>query len=166
MPRKSLFLVSGVAAAALAMPSPAAAADKTIVEIAAGDRNFSTLVSLVKRAGLAKTLSGGEFTVFAPTNAAFRKVPKKTLAALGKDRKLLRSVLLYHAVPGTVKAETVVTLNGKRVKTVNGASLRVRIAGGNVFLNGNSRVTKTDIEASNGVIHVINRVLIPPAKKK
>ena len=162
--KRIALLSTGIATAAFALPASAGAADKTIVEIAAGDKNFSTLVSLVKKAGLAKTLSGGEFTVFAPTNAAFKKVPKKTLDALGKDKKLLKSVLLYHAVKGTVKAETVLTLNGKKVKTVNGKSLTVKIAGGNVFLNGSTKVTKTDIEASNGVIHAINKVLIPPSK--
>jgi uncharacterized surface protein with fasciclin (FAS1) repeats len=163
MTHKTL-LAAATATVALAMPATAGAADKNIVQIASSDKNFSTLVSLVKKAGLAKTLSGGEFTVFAPTNAAFKKVPKKTLKALGKDKKLLKSVLLYHAVAGTVKAETVVTLNGKSVKTVNGKSIKVKIAGGNVFLNGKTKVTKTDIEAKNGVIHVINKVLLPPKK--
>ena len=158
------ILASVTAVAALAMPASAGAADKTIVEIAAGDKNFTTLVSLVKKAGLAKTLSGGEFTVLAPTNAAFAKVPKATLTKLGKDKKLLKSVLLYHTLAGSVDAATVVSLDGKSAKTLNGASIKIKVKMGSVFLNGNTKVTKTDIMASNGIIHVINKVLLPPAK--
>lgn len=163
MSRNKTLVAAFAATSLLAIPSSANAADKNIVQIASGDKNFSTLVSLVKKAGLAKTLSGGEFTVFAPTNAAFKKVPKATLDKLGKDKKLLKSVLTYHAVKGTVMAAEVVKLNGKSVKTVNGKKLKVKVSGGNVFLNTNTKVTKTDIEASNGVIHVINKVLIPPS---
>ena len=150
---------AGSAAAGTAPPAKTAAASKTIVGIAAGDKQFSTLVSLVKKAGLASTLSKGSYTVFAPTNAAFKKVPKKTLAALGKDKAKLKAVLLYHVAKGRVPASKVVKV--KKVKTLNGASVKVRVKGGKVYLNGNSRVTKTDIKASNGIIHVINRVLIP-----
>jgi uncharacterized surface protein with fasciclin (FAS1) repeats len=110
------------------------------------------------------TLQGkGPYTVFAPTDAAFAKVPKATLAKLGKDKALLKSVLLYHVVSGKVPASTVVTLNGKTAKTVNGAPVKVAIKGGKVYLNGSTQVTKTDIMASNGVIHVVNKVLLPPA---
>ena len=164
MSRNKMMVAALAATALMAIPSSASAADKNIVQIASGDKNFSTLVSLVKKAGLAKTLSSGEFTVFAPTNAAFKKVPKATLDKLAKDKKLLKSVLTYHAVAGTVKAADVVKLNGKSVKTVNGKKLKIKVSGGNVFLNGSTKVTKTDIEASNGVIHVINKVLIPPTK--
>ena len=137
-----------------------------IVGVAAGDPQFSTLVSLVQKAGLVGALSGpGKLTVFAPNNAAFAKVPKATLDALGKDKALLRSVLTYHVVKGAVPASTVVTLDGKTVKTLNGATVKIRITGKakkSVYVNG-SKVLKTDIAASNGVIHVINRVLLPPA---
>ena len=144
-----------------AAPAPARAAQsETIVGVAAGDPRFSTLVSLVKKAGLADTLSSGSYTVFAPTNAAFKKVPKKTLKALGKDKAKLKAVLLYHVVKGEVPASKVVEL--KRAKTVNGAYVRISVRGGKVYLNHNSRVTKTDVMASNGIIHVINRVLLPP----
>ena len=145
--------------AALAVPAAAPAQSKTIVDIAAGNPKFSTLVSLVKKAGLVDTLSSGNYTVFAPTNAAFKKVPKKTLNALAKDKKKLKAVLTYHVVKGTVKAADVVKL--KKAKTVNGKNVRISVRGGNVFLNKSTKVTKTDIEASNGVIHVINKVLIP-----
>jgi uncharacterized surface protein with fasciclin (FAS1) repeats len=147
------------AGASFAPPASAAQDEKNIVEIAAGDKRFTTLVRLVQKADLADTLSGGEFTVFAPTNAAFRKLPKRTLRRVSNDPDLLRAVLTYHAVAGTVKAADVVKL--KRAKTVNGKNIRISVRGGNVFLNRSTKVTATDIEASNGVVHVINKVLIP-----
>jgi uncharacterized surface protein with fasciclin (FAS1) repeats len=148
--------------AATAAPPPAdAAASKTIVGVAAGDPRFSTLAKLVKSAGLAGTLSKGSYTVFAPTNAAFAKVPKATLTALGKDKAKLKAVLLFHVVKGRVPASKVVKL--KSAKTLNGASVKIAVKGGNVYLNGSTRVTKTDVMASNGIIHVIDRVLLPPA---
>ena len=117
---------------------------------------------LVRRAGLAGTLKGrGPYTVFAPTDAAFKQVPKGTLNALLRNRAQLRAVLLYHVVPGKVTASKVVTL--KQAKTANGKSVRIRTSGSNVFVNS-AKVTATDVQATNGVIHVINRVLIPPAK--
>ncbi len=163
MTRRTI-LATLTAATALAMPASAGAAEKNIVQIASSDKNFSTLVSLVKKAGLVKTLSGGEFTVMAPTNAAFAKVPKATLTKLGKDKKLLKSVLLYHALEGSVDAATVISLDGKSAKTVNGKSIKIKVKMGSVFLNGSTKVTKTDIMASNGIIHVINKVLLPPSK--
>jgi len=142
-------------------PARSAATNKTIVGVAAGDPQFSTLVSLVKKAGLATTLSKGSYTVFAPTNAAFAKVPKATLTALGKDKAKLKAVLLYHVVKGRVPASKVVKLTS--AKTLNGASVKVAVKGSSVFLNGSTKVTKTDIKASNGIVHVINKVLLPPA---
>jgi uncharacterized surface protein with fasciclin (FAS1) repeats len=167
---KRIMLVAGAAAAvavpvaassSAAPPARDAAAKQSIVQVAASSKDFDTLVALVKKAGLAKTLSGGSFTVFAPTDAAFAKVPKKTLNALGKDKAKLKAVLLYHAVAGRVPASKVVKL--KSAKTVNGASVKIRVKGGKVYLNGSTRVTKTDIKASNGIVHVINKVLLPPA---
>ena len=141
-----------------------AAGPGTIVDVAVKDGRFTTLVAALKAANLDKTLTGaGPFTVFAPTDAAFAKVPKSTLAKLGKDKALLKSVLLYHVVSGKVPASTVVTLNGKTAKTVNGAPVKISVKGGKVYLNGSTQVTKTDVMASNGVIHVINKVLLPPA---
>lgn len=165
LPALGALAAAGAIAAAPAMaqhpttPMPT----KNIVQVAASNPQFSTLVSLVKEAGLAKTLSGkGPFTVFAPTNAAFAKVPADTLAALKADPDKLRAVLTYHVVPGNVPASKVVTLNGKRVKTVEGSTVRVMVKGKTVKVN-DATVTKTDIKASNGTIHVINGVLIPPA---
>jgi uncharacterized surface protein with fasciclin (FAS1) repeats len=135
-------------------------AGKTIVQTAVASGQFETLVALVKKAGLAGALSGsGKLTVFAPTDAAFRKVPKATLAKLGRDRELLKSVLLYHVAKGNVKAAQVIKL--KSVPTLNGKRVRIAVRGGMVYLNGTSRVVKADIGASNGTIHAIDRVLIP-----
>jgi uncharacterized surface protein with fasciclin (FAS1) repeats len=152
-----------VASASSAPSAPVAqpAATKTIVGVAAGDPRFTTLVKLVKSAGLATTLSKGSYTVFAPTNAAFAKVPKATLNALAKDKAKLKAVLLYHVVKGRVPAAKVVKLTS--AKTLNGASVKIAVMGGKVYLNGSTRVTKTDVKASNGVIHIINKVLLPPA---
>jgi transforming growth factor-beta-induced protein len=135
------------------------AAPKTIVQTAVAAGSFKTLASLLKKAGLVGTLQGkGPFTVFAPTDAAFAKVPKATLAALGKDKAKLRSVLLYHVVKGNVPAAKVVKL--RAAKTLNGKAVSIRVNGGNVLVGG-ARVTTADVKASNGVIHVVNKVLIP-----
>jgi uncharacterized surface protein with fasciclin (FAS1) repeats len=161
----ALTAVALVAVAGVLVPGAGASssADKNIVATAAGAGQFKTLASLLASAGLVKTLQGkGPYTVFAPTDAAFAKVPKATLDKLAKDKMLLRSVLLYHVVKGKVPASTVLTLNGKSAKTVNGASVRITVKGGKVYLNGSTRVTKTDVMASNGVIHVIDKVLLPP----
>jgi uncharacterized surface protein with fasciclin (FAS1) repeats len=107
------------------------------------------------------TLSGKtKYTILAPTNAAFAKVPKKTLDALAKDKAKLKAVLLYHVIKGSVPASKVVKLSS--AKTVNGASVKIRVRNKKVYVN-NARVTKTDVRASNGIIHVIDRVLIPPS---
>jgi uncharacterized surface protein with fasciclin (FAS1) repeats len=153
------------ATASTAAPSAAdgasASASKTIVGVASGDPQFSTLVKLVKSAGLAGTLSKGSYTMFAPTDAAFAKVPKATLNALTRDKAKLKAVLLYHVVKGRVPASKVVKL--KSAKTLNGASVKITVKSGKVYLNGSTRVTKTDVKASNGVIHVIDKVLLPPS---
>ena len=161
----ALGLVALVFAALAAPAAPASQASsagrKNIVQVAAGNPQFSTLVSLIKKAGLVSALSGkSKLTVFAPTNAAFAKLPKATLKKVRSDKKLLTSILTYHVVKGAVPASKVVKLNGKSVKTLNGKTVKIRVSGGKVYVN-KARVTKTDVKASNGVIHVINRVLIP-----
>jgi uncharacterized surface protein with fasciclin (FAS1) repeats len=163
---KPVMAIGAVAVAAAALVAPISAApaapSTTITQTAVSNPQFSTLVTLLKKAGLASTLNKpGAFTVFAPTNAAFAKLPKATLEKVGNDPALLKSVLLYHVVKGKVPAATVVTLGGKQVKTLAGPSVKVAVRGGKVFLNGSTRVTKTDVMASNGVIHVINKVLVP-----
>ena len=139
--------------------APAAKPTKNIVETAVAAGQFKTLTSLVKKAGLAKTLQAkGPYTVFAPTDAAFAKVPPSTLKALGNDRAKLRAVLLYHVAKGKLTAAKVV--KRQSIKTVNGQAVRIRVRDGKVYVGG-ARVTTPNIGASNGVIHVINRVLIP-----
>jgi uncharacterized surface protein with fasciclin (FAS1) repeats len=133
-----------------------------IVATATAAGKFTTLTKLLKRAGLVSALrQPGPYTVFAPTDAAFKKVPKKTLNALLANKAKLKAVLLYHVVAGKVTAADVSML--KSAKTLNGKSVRIRLSGANVFVN-QAKVTKADVMASNGVIHVINAVLIPPAK--
>ena len=161
--RKLSMLVAG-AMFAVAAPSIAQAQDKDIVETAVAAGSFKTLAKLLTDAGLIETLKGpGPFTVFAPTDEAFAKVPAATLAALGKDKAALKNVLLYHVVAGKVMAADVVKLNGKGAKTVQGAEAKVVLMGSTVMLN-NAHVVKTDIAAKNGVIHVIDAVILPPAK--
>jgi uncharacterized surface protein with fasciclin (FAS1) repeats len=160
MKRLTIAVLTVIVAGALAAPLASAAPKKDIVQTARAAGDFKTLIKLVKAAGLAKTLSGGtKYTVFAPTDAAFDKLPKKTLKALGKDKAALKQVLLYHVVKGSVPARKVVKL--KSAKTVEGSKVRVKVRKGKVYLNGRARVTATDVRASNGIIHVINKVLIP-----
>jgi len=142
------------------------AAEKNVVEIAAGNADFSTLVAAVKAAGLVETLSGkGPFTVFAPTNAAFDKLPKGTVESLLKpeNKDKLIAILTYHVVAGKVMAADAVKLD--KAKTVNGADFTISVKDGTVLLNNAAKVVKTDLAASNGVIHVIDSVIMPPAKK-
>ncbi|HKG38405.1 MAG TPA: fasciclin domain-containing protein [Conexibacter sp.] len=160
--KRIAIAVACLAAAAIPVASvQAATPQKNLVETAAGAPQFSTLVSLVKKAGLVSILSGRQnYTVFAPTNAAFSKVPRRTLNALANDRAKLKAVLLYHVVKGKVPASKVVKLDS--AKTVNGASVTIDVRRGKVYVN-DARVTKADIKASNGIVHQINRVLLPPS---
>ena len=138
---------------------------KTIVEVAQAAGDFKTLVTAIGAAGLVETLQGdGPFTVFAPNDAAFAKLPAGTIDALLKDKEKLASILTFHVLPGRVLAADV--LKAKRVQpaTVNGQKLDVVVKDGAVYVGG-ARVIATDITASNGVIHVIDMVLLPAAKK-
>lgn len=135
----------------------------TIVEVAVGNKDFSTLVAAVKAADLVETLSGGEFTVFAPTNKAFDAVGKEKLEAVLKDKKLLTAILTAHAVKGTLLAADVVKADGKEVETVQGSTFKVTVKDGKVKL-GDANVVVTDIKCKNGVIHVIDAVLMPNKK--
>lgn len=159
--------LSMVAPALLAVSTVAFAgsgAHKDIVDTAAGAGQFQTLVAAVKAAGLVDTLKGeGPYTVFAPTDAAFKKLPPGTVEELLKpeNKSKLQEVLTYHVVPGKVTASQVVSLNS--AKTASGDELRISSADGAVMIN-DSKVIKTDIETSNGVIHVIDAVLLPPSK--
>ncbi len=152
-------LLSGsLIGALLAFASVASFAAADIVDTAVAAGQFKTLVKAVQAAGLVDTLKGpGPFTVFAPTDAAFAKLPAGTLDALLKDKKKLAQILTYHVVPGKVMAADV---KPGEVKTVEGQNLTVSVQGGNVMVN-DANVTKTDIAASNGVIHVIDSVVLP-----
>jgi uncharacterized surface protein with fasciclin (FAS1) repeats len=135
------------------------AAQATIVQTAVAAGQFKTLAALLKEAGLATTLEGkGPYTVFAPTDAAFAKVPKGTLQALAENKSQLRTVLLYHVAKGRLTAATIAKRH--TIRTLNGQSLPVSVRGGVVTVGG-ARVLKANVNASNGVIHVINGVLIP-----
>ena len=160
------ILIAAVAALALAVPAASAApareaATPSIAAVATKTPQLSTLLSLVKKAGLAGTLSKpGAYTVFAPTNAAFAKVPKATLDSLAKNPAALKRVLLYHVVAGKVPAAKVVTL--RSAKTLAGPAVKIRVDGKTVRINS-AKVAKADVMASNGIVHVIDSVLIPPA---
>ncbi|MEP7139979.1 MAG: fasciclin domain-containing protein [Caldimonas sp.] len=148
---KKLLIVGAIALAA------ASAQAKDIVDTAVAAGNFKTLVTALKAAGLVDTLKGkGPFTVFAPTDEAFAKVPKADLDALLKDKAKLTSVLTYHVVPGKILSKDI---KPGMVKTVQGGELTIATAGG-VTVNG-AKVTTADIEADNGVIHVVDSVLMP-----
>lgn len=151
--------VIGIAAGS----ASAYAADKDIVDTAVAAGQFKTLAAALTAAGLVDTLKGpGPFTVFAPTDAAFAALPAGTVDTLLKpeNKAKLTAILTYHVVAGKVMAADVVKL--KEAKSVNGAMVAVKVDGGNVMIN-NDKVTTADIEASNGVIHVIDTVLLPPA---
>ena len=153
------------AAVVVATAAGCASTQKTsdIANTLAAKPELSTLSGLVKQAGLTDTLKGtGPFTVFAPTNDAFKAVPAKTIEELGKNPEQLKSVLTYHVLPGKVMAAEV---KNSKVKTVQGATLEVSKAGDMVTVE-NALVTQADVEATNGVVHVVDTVLLPPAPKK
>jgi uncharacterized surface protein with fasciclin (FAS1) repeats len=134
---------------------------KNIVEIAVENGSFKTLVAAVTAAGLAETLqSAGPFTVFAPTDAAFAKLPAGTVEALLKDKEKLTAILTYHVLPASVLSGAIVSAGGAKPATVYGDKLDVQVRDGGVYVNG-AKVVAADIAASNGVIHVIDTVLLP-----
>jgi len=134
------------------------APNENIVETLADNGNFDTLVAAVKAAGLAGTLGSGEFTLFAPTDQAFAKLPAGTVEGLLADTNALKSVLTYHAVTGSVPAATAQTLTS--APTVNGKSITISMRHGSLYIN-DSRVVVYDLKTTNGIIHVIDTVLIP-----
>ncbi len=155
--------MAAVAAVGIAVGATSArAADKDIVDTAVGAGQFTTLAAALTAAGLVETLKGpGPFTVFAPTDAAFAKLPAGTVDNLLKpeNKDQLTAVLTYHVVPGKVVAADVVKIT--EAKTVNGAMITVKVDGETVMIN-DAKVTAADIAASNGVIHVIDTVILPP----
>jgi uncharacterized surface protein with fasciclin (FAS1) repeats len=160
--RKLSMALAGAAMLAIATPSVSQAQSQDIVETAVAAGTFKTLATALTAAGLIETLKGpGPFTVFAPTDEAFAKVPKATLDALLADKDKLKAVLLYHVVPGKVMAADAIKLDGKSAKMVSGAEAKISVMGGTVMVN-QAHVTKADIAAKNGVIHVIDAVILPP----
>lgn len=156
------WMFVGLIAAGLTV-TPVGATDnhgnKDIVDTAVAAGSFKTLATALEAAGLIETLKGkGPFTVFAPTDEAFAKLPAGTIESLLNDKEKLTQILLYHVVPGKVMASEVVKL--KSAKTIQGASVKIKAGGGKVMVD-NANVVKTDIAASNGVIHVIDAVIIP-----
>jgi uncharacterized surface protein with fasciclin (FAS1) repeats len=163
--RSKLVKLAAVAAPTIGLAvgsSSAYAAEKDIVDTAVAAGQFNTLATALQAAGLVDTLKGpGPFTVFAPTDAAFAKLPAGKVDSLLKpeSKAELTAILTYHVVPGKVMAADVVKL--KEAKTVNGAMVKIKADGGDVMIDG-AKVTATDIAASNGVIHVIDSVILPP----
>jgi len=144
-----------------ALPATAGAAKKDIVDTAVAAGSFKTLAAALQAAGLVDTLKGkGPFTVFAPTDDAFSKLPAGTVDSLLKpeNKEKLKSILLYHVVPGRVTAAQVMKLTS--AKTMNGQEVKIMVDGGTVMIN-DAKVVKADVFASNGVIHVIDTVLLP-----
>jgi uncharacterized surface protein with fasciclin (FAS1) repeats len=157
--RTMLTVVLTLSALLAGTATGGAQAPRDIVDTAVAAGSFTTLVKAVQEAGLVQTLKGaGPFTVFAPTDEAFAKLPAGTLDALLKDKQRLTAVLTYHVVPGRVLAADVMKL--KSAKTVNGQEIAISIKDGVVMVD-NARVIRTDIAASNGVIHVIDSVILP-----
>ncbi|MDX2089131.1 MAG: fasciclin domain-containing protein [Kofleriaceae bacterium] len=157
----ALALAAVIPSAAVAdkQGMPAKAASKDIIDTALSDPQFSTLVEAIKTAGLVDTLKGkGPFTVFAPTNEAFAKIPPEQLKALLADKKKLTAVLTYHVVPGKVMAADVMKM--KTVKTAEGSTAKVEAGKDGVRVDG-AKVIAPDVQASNGVIHVIDTVMMP-----
>ena len=153
------LLLAAMAALTL-VPLSASARNETIAQIVAKNPEFNTLNTALKEARLEQTLSEkGPFTVFAPTDVAFAKLPKAKLDELLKNKKELERVLKYHVVSGRVTAAEVMKL--KTAKTLEGADLKIALEGSKVMIE-KAVVSKTDIEASNGVIHIVDSVLLPP----
>ena len=162
------IVVAACSSAASPTPSPATPTPSPspalgdIVTTADSAGSFKTLLAAATAAGLVETLQGtGPFTVFAPTDEAFAALPAGTLDGLLKDPEALKKVLLYHVVSGAVTADKVVGLTS--ADSVEGAPIAIAVKDGKVYLNDAAQVVKTDILASNGVIHVIDKVLLPPS---
>lgn len=158
------MLTTSAAGAQMANVPDLKTSEQNIVQVATG-AGFNTLVAAVKAAGLVDALSGtGPFTVFAPTDAAFAKLPAGTLDALLKDPQKLAAILKYHVIAGKVMAADVIAAKEVKPTTLQGAALDIKVMGSMVHVN-NATVTKADVPASNGVIHVIDTVVLPPAGK-
>ncbi len=160
MAAAAALVAAPVAVTAQMNPTPMSQKDIVTVAVEAG--SFTTLAKALEAAGLVETLQGnGPFTVFAPTDEAFAALPAGTLDALLKDKDRLIEVLTYHVVAGKVTADQVAKLD--HAKTVEGADVRISMKDGSVYIN-DAKVVTADVMASNGVIHVIDKVILPPAR--
>jgi uncharacterized surface protein with fasciclin (FAS1) repeats len=158
---KRTALLATLTALALLQGCASSPAARSVADVAAATPQLSTLNRLISDAGLTQTLGGpGPYTVFAPSDEAFKSVPPKTMAALAADKELLKAVLNYHVVPGTLRSDDV---KPGSAKTAQGANLALSRAGSFVTVE-DAMVTQADVPASNGVVHVIDRVLMPPRK--
>jgi uncharacterized surface protein with fasciclin (FAS1) repeats len=161
---KLIIIALFLGTAAIAGNHPGSKAKADIVDLAVATEDLSTLVAAVKAGGLVETLKGdGPFTVFAPTNEAFAALPEGTLESLLKpeNKDMLVQILTYHVVPGKVKSTDL--KDGMKATTVEGSDVKVKIDKDGVKIN-DARVTNADIKASNGVVHVIDKVIMPPSK--
>jgi transforming growth factor-beta-induced protein len=154
-------LLTALLAVLLFVPMTRAQSNNTIVDIAANDGRFTTLVAAVEAAGLADALSSGTYTVFAPTDEAFAKLPAGTVESLLANPDQLRNILLYHAIPGKIASEQAKALTGN-VTMANNQIAGLKVFQGNIFMNDDSKVIIPDIVASNGIIHVVDTVILPP----
>ena len=160
----AITAATSISSAAAAQSAPHQGHTKNIVDVATSAGSFNTLLAAVKAAGLVETLQGdGPFTVFAPSDAAFAKIPKAKLDALLADKEALTALLTYHVVPGRVMAADIVKAKGATPTTVNGQPVEITVSGGKVYV-GSAKVVSADVQASNGVIHVIDTVLMPTPK--
>lgn len=158
---RTAIIAGALAAAVVAAPTDVDAQSKDIVTVAVEAGSFTTLATALEAAGLVSTLQGeGPFTVFAPTDEAFAKLPAGTLEALLADKEALTRILTFHVVPGAVTASQVVDLSS--APTVAGIDAPIEVRHGEVFVAG-AKVSTTDVRASNGVIHIIDSVMLPPA---
>lgn len=160
--RKQFLPYVAAAVVSMALPALSQAQSGDLVATAAGVGNLNTFAKALAEAGLVETLKGpGPFTVFAPTDEAFAKLPPGKLASLMKDKSALKEVLLFHVVTGSLSAADIAKLNGKSKKTAEGGDAKIVTSGTGIMIN-NARVLKSDIMATNGVIHTIDAVMLPP----
>ena len=160
--KNSMFVAAAVVAAAL--PSAAQSQDKDLMETATADVSFKIFTKAIAEAGLTETLKGpGPFTVLIPSDEAFAKLPTGKLDALMKDKSALKDVLLYHLIAGRLTAADLAKMNGRSRKTMEGTDAKVVLAGEQLTI-GEAHIVKADIGAKNGIIHVIDAVLIPPGR--
>jgi uncharacterized surface protein with fasciclin (FAS1) repeats len=158
-----ILATAALAVTLVAASAPASAQGKDIVETAVAAGSFKTLATALEKTGLIATLKGkGPFTVFAPTDEAFAKLPAGTLDKLLANPEQLKAILLYHVVAGDVPSSAAAKLTS--AKTVNGAEIKIAPMGSTLMIN-DAHVAKADVKASNGVIHVIDKVILPPAGK-